>query len=48
LDGEQRLALSAVVGSIAFGQSLSATSQTVTGDPWGIDRKATKIGSLST
>ena len=38
----------AVDGSIALGQSRSATSQTVTGAPWGSGRRATKIGSHST
>ena len=33
---------------MAFGQSLRATSQTVTGAPCGRGRSATKIGSHST
>ena len=35
-------------GSMALGQSLSATSHTVTDAPWGSGRSATKIGSHST
>ena len=42
------LARRAEAGIIAFGQSRRATSQTVTGAPWGSDRSATKIASLST
>ncbi len=38
----------ALAGSIALGQLRRPTSQTVTGDPCGSDRSATKIGSLST
>ena len=36
------------VGSMARGQSFSATSQTVIGAPWGSEWSATKIGSHST